>query len=142
MKRRIATDLLEQWGIWVHQHTGVPRHVSPMLAIMRRHAPSVHGSDAAITDDDAMEVSAILARLRSRGELLSPRYRGVDMYDLIYDRYALCLSLEAVASEMKINRQQARDMQTSAEGYVQAALDMIDAMEVGMRNRDHYALQC
>lgn len=144
MKRRIATDLLEQWGIWVHQKTGVPRYVSPMLVVMRNNVPSTHAPDAQITDEDAEEIAAILARLH-RDDAPSASHRGRDISEALHLYYADKLTQHQVAERLRRNRQQVRDMLTAGEWYVQAALDLVDAMaaSVIMRSENHSAgLQC
>lgn len=110
-----AEQLLEQWGIWTKQKTGTPRYVSPLLALMRDHVPGTHAADAAITDEDAEEVSAILARL-NRG--YPEVYRAIELY------YRHNMTQHQAAERMNIRRIRVRELLVMGEWYVQAALDL------------------
>ncbi|GAB3464237.1 antiterminator Q family protein [Azotobacter salinestris] len=117
--RRAVTDrtadyLLTQWGKWVWQNTGVPRYVSPLLALMRDNVPSTHGAAAAITDDEAEAVSAAVARLKSGRE---------DVSDAIHLYYCYSLTQPQVAERMQIQRMKVRELLIMGEWYVQAWLD-------------------
>lgn len=109
-----AEELLTEWGKWVHQKTGVPRHVSPMLALMRDNLPDVHAPDAQITDEDAETVSAIVARLK-RGY---PRAS-----DCLHRYYAFNQTMQQIGREYQINRHQVRELLIAGQWYVQAELD-------------------
>jgi len=70
MKKRICTDkpvgdnecMLEQWGRWRMEGTGMPRYVSPLFALMRDSIPSVSGvRQYVITDELALAVDSALA---------------------------------------------------------------------------------
>lgn len=65
---RDAEELLTQWGKWVWQETGVPRCGSPMLAIMRDNVAMERCLSASISDDDAMLIDGIIARMGRRDE--------------------------------------------------------------------------
>ncbi|MFP5338085.1 MAG: antiterminator Q family protein [Gammaproteobacteria bacterium] len=109
-----AEELLTEWGKWVWQKTGVPRYVSPMLAIMRDNVPSTHAPDAHITDEEAETVSAIVARLK-RGH---PRAS-----DCLHDYYVHGHTMQRIAHEMALNRHQVRELLIAGQWYVQAELD-------------------
>lgn len=117
MSQPFAEELLEQWGKWVWQKTGVPRYVSPMLALMRDHVPSTHAPDAAISDEDAETVSAIVARLK----------RGYpESYEVLEKHYVFNMSLESIGPRMerqKLSRYQVKERLVGARWYVQAELD-------------------
>lgn len=114
MSQPFAEELLEQWGKWVWQKTGVPRYVSPMLALMRDHVPSTHAPDAAISDEDAETVSAIVARLK-RGH---PRAS-----DCLHSYYKDGKTMQQIGREMALNRHQVRELLIAGQWYVQAELD-------------------
>ncbi len=114
MTDRTADYLLTQWGKWVWQNTGVPRYVSPLLALMRDNVPSTHGAAAAITDDEAEAVSAAVARLKSGRE---------DVSDAIHLYYCYSLTQPQVAERMQIQRMKVRELLIMGEWYVQAWLD-------------------
>ncbi|MBK59418.1 antiterminator Q family protein [Stutzerimonas chloritidismutans] len=111
---KCAEELLTEWGIWVWQKTGVPRYVSPMLAVMRDNVPSTHAPDAHITDEDAETVSAIVARLK-RGH---PRAS-----DCLHFYYADKKTMQQIGREMALNRHQVRELLIAGQWYVQAELD-------------------
>jgi hypothetical protein len=111
---KCAEELLTEWGIWVWQKTGVPRYVSPMLAIMRDNVPTTHGPDASITDEDAETVSAIVARLK-RGH---PRAS-----ECLHMYYCDKRTMLQIGREMAMNRHQVRELLIAGQWYVQAELD-------------------
>jgi hypothetical protein len=113
--KRSAQNLLTQWGVWTWQNTGVPRYVSPLLAMMRDAIPGVHGKSAAISDEDAEEISAILARLNQR---YPKSYEAIELY------YRFGRTQEQVARLMGEKRLKAREWIMAGECYVQAVLDM------------------
>lgn len=132
---RKADQLLTQWGIWTRQRTGIPRHVSPMLALMREHVPSTHAPDAMITEEDAEEVSALVARLardtvesKARGG-----WNGFQISEVLHLYYCANLPQHLVAERVRRNRQQVAAMLDSGLWYVQASLDAVDALEAAMR---------
>lgn len=141
---RKADELLTQWGIWTRQRTGVPRYVSPMLAIMRDNVPGSHGADAMITEEDAEEVSALVARL-SRDSVPSKArggWNGAQIAEVLHLYYCAGFPAHLVGerTEQRRNRQQVAAMLDSGIWYVQAALDMADAMEAAIRNSKSLAL--
>jgi len=118
-----AEELLTEWGVWVWQKTGMPRCTSPMLAIMRDNVPSTHAPDAAITDEDAETVSAIVARL-NRGH--------PDASDALHLYYAHRRTMAQIGREItsvaegrreKLSRHQVRELLIAGQWYVQAELD-------------------
>lgn len=115
-----ATQMLEQWGKWTWQQTGVPRYVSPLLALMRDNVPSTHAPAAAITEEDAEAVSAILARLKQR---YSEAYEAV----ALYYRHGMTHAQVGRAMEKPVSRMVARELVIKGECYVQAVLDLRDA---------------
>lgn len=109
-----AEELLTQWGIWVWQKTGVPRYVSPMLAIMRDNVPSTHAPDAAITDEEAETVSAVVARLQQRYPEAS---EAVHLY------YCHNRTMEQIGKHLRKSRHQVKDMLSRVHGYVESEFD-------------------
>lgn len=120
-----AHKLLKEWGIWTWQDTGVPRYVSPLLALIREHDPeAVHGRKADISEDDAYLISSALARLHVR-------YREAS--EAIHLHYRDGLAQAAVAEQMEIKRGKARELIQAGEAYVQAVLDLAAEVEVEER---------
>lgn len=76
MKKRTYTDkplgdteyLLEQWGWWRMDGMGIPRYVSPLLALMRDKVQMASPSSYVITDDQALAVDSAMAKLTQRNE--------------------------------------------------------------------------
>ncbi|MBJ2221042.1 antiterminator Q family protein [Pseudomonas sp. MF7453] len=74
MKKRTYTDkplgdteyLLEQWGWWRMDGMGIPRYVSPLLALMRDKVQMASASSYVITDDQALAVDSAMAKLTQR----------------------------------------------------------------------------
>ncbi|WP_434569179.1 antiterminator Q family protein [Pseudomonas sp. Z3-8] len=58
--------LLEQWGWWRMDGMGVPRYVSPQLALMRDNVQMPSVSSYLITDDEALAVDSAMAKLTQR----------------------------------------------------------------------------
>lgn len=109
-----AGELLTQWGRWVHQGTGVPRYVSPMLALMRDHVASSHSLPAAITDDDAMLISGIMARMKGSKPTTCACMHLYYMYNLTMDQVGKIIILP---------RRRVRELVMAGQDYVQGALD-------------------
>ncbi|KRP74843.1 MULTISPECIES: antiterminator Q family protein [Pseudomonas] len=76
MKKRTYVDkplgdteyLLEQWGWWRMDGMGVPRYVSPLLALMRDNVQMPSTASYVITDDLALAVDSAMAKLTRRNE--------------------------------------------------------------------------
>jgi len=74
MKKRTYVDkplgdteyLLEQWGWWRMDGMGVPRYVSPLLALMRGNVQMPSTPCYVITDDQAFAVDSAMAKLTQR----------------------------------------------------------------------------
>lgn len=74
MKKRTYVDkplgdteyLLEQWGWWRMDGMGVPRYVSPLLALMRDNVQMASPCSYVITDDQALAVDSAVAKLTQR----------------------------------------------------------------------------
>lgn len=74
MKKRTYLDkplgdteyLLEQWGWWRMDGMGVPRYVSPLLALMRDNVQMPSTASYVITDDQALVVDSAVAKLTQR----------------------------------------------------------------------------
>lgn len=60
--------MLQEWGVWLRVQSGVPRYVSPSLALMRDHVQVERGADPCITDELAMLIDSKVCRLFARYE--------------------------------------------------------------------------
>lgn len=116
MAKRDAEDLLENWGRWVWQQTGVPRYVSPSLALMRDNV-EIEGAPApVITDDEAMLVDSIVARMWRRDE---------QMADCVRIYYCTGRTMHGVGVMLGISRLKARELLIAGRVYVEACLDTL-----------------
>ena len=113
--KHIAEDLLTQWGRWVWQSTGVPGYVSPCYALMRDNVAQHYAPAAAITDEDAMLVDSILARMGRRDPEMA---KAVMLY------YATGRTMHGVGKVMNLHRLKVRELLYAGTCYVQAVLDM------------------
>ena len=67
MKRQLDTVfLLQEWGIWLRVQSGLPHYVSPAYALMRDNVQLLGGPVPAISDDLAMLIDRLVARLYER----------------------------------------------------------------------------
>lgn len=131
---RKADQLLTEWGIWTRQRTGVPRYVSPMLAIMRDNVPGSHGQDAQITEEDAEEVSALLARMsRDHSADVRGEWSRADVGQVLDLYYRESYTQQIIALQIGRPADHVRRMLDSGVWYVQAALDVVDALEAAFR---------
>ncbi|QJP10466.1 antiterminator Q family protein [Pseudomonas multiresinivorans] len=112
-----AEELLTQWGRWVWQSAGVPRCVSPSYALMRDNVEQLSCSSAAITDDDAMLIDSIIARMGRRDPQMA---QCVMLY------YATSRTMHGVGLVMKLQRLKVRELLMAGKCYVEAVLDMRD----------------
>lgn len=61
---KLDTDfLLQEWGAWLRVQTGMPRYVSPSFAMMRDNVQQVSRPAPCISDDLAMLVDRLVARM-------------------------------------------------------------------------------
>lgn len=118
MARRDAEDLLENWGRWVWQQAGVPRYVGPSLALMRDNVEMEGAPAAAITDDEALMIDSIVARMWRRDQ---------QMADCVRIYYCTGRTMHGVGAVLGISRLKARELLISGRAYVEACLDMMRA---------------
>lgn len=110
-----AEELLTQWGRWVWQGAGVPRYVSPSYALMRDNVEQISSASAAITDDDAMLIDSIIARMGRRDPEMA---QCVSIY------YATGRTMHGVGKVLGLQRLKVRELLIAGKCYVEAVLDM------------------
>ncbi|HEP8750905.1 TPA: hypothetical protein VDU49_003263 [Pseudomonas aeruginosa] len=118
---RDAEELLTQWGKWVWQETGVPRCGSPMLAIVRDNVAMERCLSASISDDDAMLIDGIIARMGRRDE---------EMANCVRVYYATEMTMQQVGKVLNLNRLKVRELLIAGRCYVEAVLDMRERIAI------------
>lgn len=122
MKKRTYTDkplgdteyLLEQWGSWRMSGMGVPRYVSPLAALKNHCCPEPSTMTYVITDDAAMVVDSILARLIKRNQ---------QMGDFIWWYFGAKWTMVRIGEANKISERSAREVVRQGVAWVDAALE-------------------
>lgn len=116
MGRRSAEDLLENWGRWVWVGAGVPSYVSPSLALMRDNVEMEGAPAPLITDDEAMTIDSIVARMWRRDH---------QMADCIRIYYCTGRTMHGVGVVMGLHRKKVAELLLAGRTYVDACLDML-----------------
>jgi hypothetical protein len=122
MKKRTYTDkplgdteyLLEQWGSWRMSGMGVPRYVSPLAALKNQCCPEPSAVSYVITDDAAMVVDSILARLIKRNQ---------QMGDFIWWYFGAKWTMVRIGEAHKISERSAREIVRQGVAWVDSALE-------------------
>jgi hypothetical protein len=122
MKKRTYTDkplgdteyLLEQWGSWRMSGMGVPRYVSPLAALMNHCSPEPSSLTYVITDDAAMVVDSILARLIKRNQ---------QMGDFIWWYFGAKWTMVRIGEANKMSERSAREVVRQGVAWVDSALE-------------------
>ncbi|BBP51229.1 hypothetical protein PHLH3_08550 [Pseudomonas sp. St386] len=111
-----AEELLTQWGRWSRQQVGMPRCTSPSYVLMRDNVEQIGGLPAAdITDDEAVLVDRIIARM-------SQRYPKTAECVVIF--YRSDRTLAEVGRIVGEPRLKVREYLIAAKGYVEAYMEM------------------
>jgi len=110
-----AEELLTQWGRWVWQGAGIPRYVSPSFALMRDNVAQHSVPSAAITDEEAMLIDSIVARMGRRDQ---------EMATCVLIYYATGRTMHGVGQVMNLHRLKVRELLIAGKCYVEAVLDM------------------
>ncbi len=122
MKKRTYTDkplgdteyLLEQWGSWRMSGMGVPRYVSPLAALMNQCCPVPSALTYVITDDAAMVVDSILARLIKRNQ---------QMGDFIWWYFGAKWTMVRIGEAHKMSERSAREVVRQGVAWIDSALE-------------------
>ncbi|MEO1830029.1 MAG: antiterminator Q family protein [Pseudomonas sp.] len=115
MQKRDAEELLTNWGRWVWHQAGVPRYTSPMLALMRDNVAQDSIPAPVITDDEALMIDSIIARMWRRDE---------QMADCLRIYYCTGRTMHGVGVVLKLSRLKVRELLIAGRAYVEACLDL------------------
>lgn len=110
-----AEEMLTQWGRWVWQGVGIPRYVSPAFALLRDNVAQYSPMAAAITDEDALLIDSIVARMGRRDP---------EMAQCVAIYYATGRTMHGVGQVMGLHRLKVRELLLAGRCYVEAVLDM------------------
>ena len=122
MKKRTYTDkplgdteyLLEQWGSWRMSGMGVPRYVSPLAALKNQCCPEPSAMSYVITDDAAMVVDSIIARLIKRNQ---------QMGEFIWWYFGAKWTMVRIGEAHKMSERSAREVVRQGVAWVDSALE-------------------
>ncbi|WP_062359559.1 antiterminator Q family protein [Vreelandella aquamarina] len=108
-------NLLSNWGKWIRQGKGVPRCTTQMECILRDVEPCAEKDPMRITDDDALMIDSIIARLLKRdpemGGVLSEYYSSHDQ------------SMRAISRMFDMPRTRVERLLASGEAWVDGVLE-------------------
>jgi len=121
MKKRTYADkplgdteyLLEQWGWWRMDGMGVPRYVSPLLALMRDNVQMPSTSSYVITDDQALAVDSAVAKLTQRNGQMG-------LFLWLY--FGAKWTMVRIGESAGISERSARELIKSGVGWVDGVL--------------------
>ncbi|KSW22779.1 MULTISPECIES: antiterminator Q family protein [unclassified Pseudomonas] len=102
---RTTESLLEQWGIWVRQGTGN----------LSCAAPSWSLPTARLTDDEGLELDALVAKLGLRHPLMG---------EVVVLYYTTGKTYKQVGSMLGMGEESARQMTRAGVAWIDGALEM------------------
>ncbi|QEY75140.1 antiterminator Q family protein [Pseudomonas denitrificans (nom. rej.)] len=108
--------LLEQWGYWRMDGMGVPGYVSPAAALMTQAMPMSNPKAYRITDEVAVAIDRIVARLIAR----APRAG-----DFVWFYFGAKWAALRIAREYKIGEPKVREELKLAVGWIDCALEQL-----------------
>ncbi|PMY37341.1 antitermination protein Q [Pseudomonas sp. GW456-L14] len=122
MKKRTYFDkplgdteyLLEQWGWWRMDGMGVPGYVSQLAAVMSQRNPVKSMKAYVITDDVALVVDQLLARLIKRDQ---------QMGDFVWLYFGSKWPANRIGRENSMSERKAWELIKAGVGWIDGALD-------------------
>lgn len=108
--------LLEQWGFWRMDGMGVPGYVSPAAALMTQAMPMSNPKAYRITDEVAVAIDRILARLIAR----APRAG-----DFVWFYFGAKWPAQRIARQYEIGEAKVREELKLAVGWIDCALEQL-----------------
>lgn len=115
MRQQLDTIyLLTEWGIWQRSGQGIPRYLSPALAVIVQNVQQNGPLLCSISEEMAMTVDGVVARLMKRD-----REAG----DAVFGYYVLGVSYAALGKIMGIPKTRAEMLHKSGVAWVDGALD-------------------
>lgn len=111
--------LLEQWGWWRMDGTGMSKCTSPTLALMRQAMPQVSASkNYCITDEWAVAIDNAVAKLAHRDQ---------QMGDIIWLYFGAKWAMVRVGKHYGISEGKARELMRSGVAWIDCSVsDMRD----------------
>lgn len=122
MKKRTYLDkplgdteyLLEQWGSWRMAGMGVPRYVSQLAAVMNQFNPEPGTQTYVITDDAALIVDGVLAKLIKREQ---------QMGDFVWYYFGAKWPANRIARESGMSERKAWELIRAGVAWIDGAFD-------------------
>ena len=109
--------LLEQWGWWKADGTGVSGFTSPTLSLMRQAMPQASSSkNYRITDDWAIAIDNAVARLSHRDQ---------QMGDVIWLYYGAKWPMVRVGRHYGISEGKARELARAGAAWIDCAISVL-----------------
>lgn len=108
-------EILEQWGVWAREDSGID--YSPIAAGFKGLLPPASSNKLPCCDDDGLMIDGCVARLK--------RYKP-DEYDLIVMHHIYGLSLRQIAKKRKCSDGKIRKEMQTAEGFISGCLSMLN----------------
>lgn len=106
--------LLEQWGLWRMDGTGIPSYISPTLALMRQISAYPSSSkNYCITDEWATAIDRAVARLSHRDQ---------QMGDVIWLYYGAKWPMMRVGKHFGISEGKTRELARAGAAWVDCAV--------------------
>lgn len=114
--------MLEQWGLWRMSGMGIPRYVSPSLALMRDNvAESGGGPSHCITDDMALMIDSCVARLTKRES--DHRMKGPTMGDCVWLYFGYKWPAARVGRHYGVSEAKAREIIKAGVAWIDSAIE-------------------
>lgn len=112
-----TTYLLTEWGIWQRYGHGVPRYLSPALAVIIQNVQQSAPLLPSISEELAMAVDGVVARLMQRD-----REAG----EAVFVYFVHGVSFAALGRIMGISKTRGEMLVKSGMAWVDGALDRLD----------------
>ncbi|WP_247846141.1 antiterminator Q family protein [Pseudomonas sp. A2] len=107
--------LLEQWGWWRMDGSGVPNYISPTFALMRQAVPQPSVSNNyCITDEWAIAIDAAVARLTRRDQ---------QMGDIIWLYYGAKWPMLRIGKHYGMSEGKARELARAGVAWIDCATE-------------------
>lgn len=106
--------LLEQWGWWRMDGAGIPRYVSPSLALMQQSLPQPAAAKGyCITDDWALAIDEAVAKLSVRDQ---------QMGEVIWLYYGAKWPMVRVGKHFGLSEGKTRELARAGAAWVDCAV--------------------
>lgn len=113
---KLDTDfLLQEWGAWLRVQTGMPRYVSPSFALLRDNVEQCSGVTPAISDDLAMLVDRLVARMGKRDP---------EMAQALWNYHRHAMNFRLLGRLMGVSHTKASQLVQAGRNWVDGALSL------------------